>query len=967
MPQQLFSPAYCAPRAQRVHRMSQVHNSVFRGTLRCILGLGFALSWRTMTAAQATSPAATSARGYLVGQVVDKASARPLPATNVLVVGTTLRTQTDLDGRFRLPVPAGVISVRVFRLGNVAQQQDGVRINPGVATTVTFALGTSVVQLQGQTVTAAPTKASSEDALLAMQRASSRVSDGISAEAIRRAPGSNAGDAVLRVTGVSIVDSKFAVVRGLAERYSNTLLNGVELPSPEPQKKIVPLDIFPAELLESIVVSKTATPDKPGDFAGGSVEVSTKEFPNTRVADVSLRSGYNSQSTFRQFSFAPQRGLDFLGFDAGGRRQPQLPLLARKTTPAEDEAFAERIRNVWSPAPAMVSPNFGATANFGGRLGGDNAPFGYVLSANVDRAAEATPNRFFQIVVDPSNLADVSQRVSQTANTVDLGGIANFAVRLGASNKIGWKNLYTRNAEELTSRAEVTSPLNSSGAASSAIYQVRYITRSLVQSQLSGDHLFSGLLGSRLEWKATYAVAARDEPENRSLLYNRAQFDTVYRLRTNVATNFWYRFLRDDVRNVQVDWTTPMARLLGDGALLKVGVLAKQRNRKFDATVYNAQPPQTIPTTSAWLSLPPERLFSPELIGTGFLQVTKSGVRALPYEADDNVTAYYAMLDVPVRSWLRIIGGVRREAWALDVYDLRKDTLPPLRTRRNNDLLPSLNATLKLSDRQNLRLAAYSTVARPDPREVTADSYEAVSGDCLTIGLPSLQRTTINNADLRWERYPRSGEILAVSGFAKNFSAPIVELIDLDDGACVYRPQNATSATLRGVEFEFRRGLSFLPGLLKQLSAGVNVTVVSSAATIPVLTGPDVTTTYRTLRLQGQSDRIANVNLLYATTDGRFEMSVLGNYFSDRNFRYGTTITDGKTAKILPDTYEEARFTLDAKIRRRFGRANVSLSARNLTDNERVYSLDGESLGRVVTGYQRPGIGISLGVGYALR
>jgi hypothetical protein len=942
--------------------------------LRCGVAVTASVVMVPALAAQTPTPVAPAAaqaqRGYLVGHVIDKASARPLPATNVLVVGTTLRTQTDLDGRYRLPVPAGVYSVRAFRLGNVAQQQDGIRITSGVSVTVNFALGAAVVQLQAQTVTAAPTKANSEDALLAMQRSASRVSDGISAEAIKRTPGSNAGDAVVRVTGVSIVDNKFAVVRGLADRYSNTLLNGVELPSPEPQRKIVPLDIFPSGLLESIVVTKTATPDKPGDFAGGSVEVSTKEFPNTRVLDVSFNTGYNSQSTFRDFSFVPQRGLDFLGFDAGGRRQPPKGATdpAVPKTPSETEAFGEAIRNVWTPTPTAVTPNFGASINFGGRLGGDNAPLGYVLSANLNRETEATPNRFFQIILDQSGLAETSQTVAQATNLVDLGGIANFALRVGSSNKIGWKNLYTRNAEELVSNAINYSTLDGIGQAQS-VYQVRYVTRTLLQSQLTGDHLFNRLLGSRLEWKVTAAQANRDEPENRSLIYQKDQVDTAFYLSSSRQGNFWFRFLRDQVRNAQIDWSTPIARLLGDGSVFKFGVLGKLRNRQFEASRYRTQ--FDVGQRDPLLFLPPERLFSPEALSPGLLRVDRLTAAALPYEADDNLNAYYAMLDVPVRPWLRLVGGVRREDWALDIYDLRKDTLPAITTRRNNDVLPSLNATVKLSERQNLRLAAYATVARPDPREITRDSYEAVSGDCLTIGSTALTRTTIKNADVRWERYPRAGEILAVSAFAKNFTDPIVELIGTDDGRCVYRPTNAKSATLRGLELELRRGLTFLPGALRQLSAGVNMTFVTSSATIPSggsAAGVEVIS--RKLRLQGQSDQIANVNLLYATADGRFELSVLGNYFSTRNYRYGDVIfvTTGGVVKpvVLPDTFEEGRFTLDAKLRRRIGRTNVTLSARNLTDNERSFVQDGVK-GKQVVGYLRPGVGVSLGVGYALR
>ncbi len=907
--------------------------------------------------ASAAAPTA-GARGYLNGQVVDKTTGRPLAATNIILVGTALRTQTDLDGRYRLPVPVGTYAVRAFRLGNTASQQDDVRIVAGQSSTVNFALGNAVVQLQAVAVTAAPTKANSEDALLAMQKSASRVSDGISAEAIKRAPGTNAGDAIVRVTGVSIVDSRFAVVRGLSERYSNTLLNGVELPSPEPQKKIVPLDIFPSSLLESIVVSKTATPDKPGDFAGGSVEVSTKEFPNTAVADVSFTSGYNSASTFQRIAHLPQRGIDYLGFDAGGRRQPPSPLPSQGDATSANELFAEGLRNVWTPKPTPIVPNFGGTANFGGRLGGDNAPFGYVISANYNRQTDATPNRFFQNVFLPEGLAENTSTVSQANTQVDLGGIANFAVRLGGSNKVGWKNLYTRNAEELVSTASGFSPANGSDA-EKRVYQVRYITRTLLQSQVSGDHLISRLLDSRLEWKATMAVAKRDEPENRSLSYQRSSTDSTFQMFPNVpGSTFWVRYLRDEVRTGQVDWSTPIARLLGDGSLVKVGALLKNRFRSFDGNLFTTNL-DGVAVTEPWLRLPPEQVFSPELLGGSLLRLRRDGARTLPYEAQDNIRAYYAMLDVPIRSWIRLVGGVRREDWSLDIYNLRKDTLPPATTRRNSDLLPSANLTIKLSDRQNLRLAAYQTVARPDPREVTTDAYESVAGDCSNIGNPALQRTSIRNADVRWERYPRAGEIMSVSGFVKRFTDPIVEFLGTDSGNCYFRPANAPTAQLLGAEFEFRRGLSFLPGWLKQVSAGLNVTMVQSEAKVAI--NADST---RTLRLQGQSDQLINLNFLYSRPDG-MEVSLLGNYFSDRVYRYGDVVQD-VVPRVVADVVEQGRFSLDAKVRRRFGRMNVSLSARNLTDNEVRYTQQSDN-GKLQVGYLRPGVNVSLGIGYALR
>jgi hypothetical protein len=912
------------------------------------------------------APAAAVVRGYLNGQVIDKASGRPLPGTNITVVGTTLRTQTDLDGRYRLPVPVGVYAVRAFRLGNVAQEQVGIRITAGVSTSVSFALGAAVVQLQAQTVTAAPTKANSEDALLAMQRSSSRVSDGISAEAIRRAPGANASDAIVRVTGVSIVDGRFAVVRGLAERYSNTLLNGVDLPSPEPLKKIVPLDLFPSSLLESIIVSKTATPDRPGDFAGGSVEVTTKEFPNDPVADLNLSTGYNSQATLRNIPHLQSRGVDWFGFDQGQRRQMPASLPEAGPTTAANEVFAERLRNVWTPRPTPVIPDFGGSLNLGGRFGGDNAPFGYVVSGTYNRQTEATPNRFQQFVFneDPGSALEGFTSNEAMALT-NLGAIVNVSARIGSSQKVGWKNLYTRSAEERLSNIEGFN--RDAEPVERLIYQVRYITRTLLQTQLTGDHLITPLLNSRLEWKATLASASRDEPENRSLVYLKGTTDARFFLQPANTGSVWFRFLDDEVRSGQVDWSVPVTRGLREGSLFKAGVLRRERRRAFDSYFFRVLPDQTQNATlRPILELPPEQAFSPEVLGSAALNLQRLNIFSAPYTSNDNVQAYYGMLDVRILSNVRFIGGMRREEWSLDLaLAQQSDTAAANIRRRVSDNLLSGNVTINLTERQNLRLAAYQTVARPDPREIAPDYYIAVAGECGNQGNPNLLPSQITNADLRWERYARAGEIIALSGFYKRFRAPISEQVTFQGGAnCTINPFNLASARLFGGEFELRRSLTMFPGALKRLTAGLNLTVIDSRSVAEPFND---STAGRVFKLQGQSDLLANVNLTYATSDGRTDASLLANYFSDRIARYGIASVDAAGVILaVPNVIERGRVGVDAKIRRRFGKSTFSLSARNLTDAEVIFYQDSRA-GRLRTGYLRPGVGVSMGVGYAIR
>ena len=938
--------------------------------LHLVLALGAAVVARPLSAAPSQvapqQPAQQpAARGFIVGRVIEKETGRALESVNILVIETGARTQSDLDGRFRLGAPAGVYRVRAFRLGYVPSEIDSIRVASGSSTNTNFVLATAAVTLGAVAVTAGPVRANSEDALLAMQKSAPRVSDGISSEAIRRAPGSNAGDAIVRVTGVSVVNNKFAIVRGLSERYSNTLLNGVELPSPEPLRKIVPLDVFPSSLLESIVVSKTATPDKPGDFSGGSVEVTTTEFPNEPVAEASITIGWDANATGRRLSVPRQRGLDFVGFDDGGRRRMPSPLPtledgASDFTPAS-EAFAERLRQGWNPAPAAVLPNFGAGVNIGGRVG-ERVPFGYAISATLNRQVEATPQRLSQLVFNKATGTPDQGYVSdETRATVDLGAIANFAVRLGLTQKLGFKNLYTRNTDEQLSTSNGYETYN--GNAERRIYQSQYVEKSLWQSQLTGEHLIKPLLNSRIEWRATASFSNRDEPENRSLIYFKTPTQQAFTLVSSKPSPLWFRFLDDRVRSGQLDWSLPLDLVfLREGALLKFGGLYRERDRTFTGYFFRSMV-SSDPAVSPLLALPPEEIFSGEVLGSA-LDVRRQGVYTVPYQSDDDIRSLYAMLDLPITSWMRVVGGAREEQWTFNLFNgtRAEPILEPTR-QRVRDLLPSVNLTFSLSNRQNVRIAGYRTVARPDPREVSPDVYYAITGDCAYQGNPAVRRATILNGDVRWEFYPAPGELVSLSAFVKDFTDAIGEvLLFTGSSDCAIMPTNFEQARVTGGELEFRKALGFLPGPLSHLMFGANVTLAASTATFRVDSSLAIE-----YEFQGQSKQLGNLSLLYLDAGRHFDANVFLNYFSDRIVRYGiSSLGDDGTVNTVPAVYEKGRLTLDAKIRRRVGNSTISLSGRNLTDNEIVFFQPWDA-GITRTGYVRPGVSVSLGVGYDFR
>lgn len=915
-----------------------------------------------LAASVAAAQGAPASGGRIAGRVVDAASGQPVTGARIVVGDSLASVLSDLDGRYRTSLlRPGRYRVTARRLGLQLKQYDSVTVTDGQTTLVNFAMTSAALALEAVVVSAQRSdRATSEAGLLSVQQRAASASDGISAEQIARAPDSDAGEAAVRVPGVSIVDNKYVVVRGLAERYSNTLLNGVEVASPEPTKKIVPMDIFPASLIDGIIVTKSGTPDKPGDFSGGSVEIRTKEFPESFVWQYSLSLGHNSLVTGRLADLPSWRVGDYLGFDAGGRRQAPARPADLAADPTATERYEEGLRRTWAPPMRRVLPNIGLSANLGNQhqLGAQSA-VGYLASLTYNTRNELQPNRLSQILLDPNANPARGFVYRERRVTADWGALANASLRLGTNHKVGWKNLYTRNAEEFYNTNDgFNIDLNGDFRG----YQFAYITRDLLQTQVVGEHLGRLLVPWRFEWKGTLSRSTRDEPDNRQVPYVRPPEDTAYFVGIN--SDFWFRYLKDRQRAAQGDLSVPLPWFGSRELTLKTGAAYRQKVREFDASLaalslnLQGQVPPRLGT------LTPERLFQPENVGS-FLLVTIPGAIAQPYAADDDLLSAYGMVDLPLFSWLRLVGGVRMEDWALDLFDggrsrFASDTTLVPTTRRNRDLLWSANATIALSSRMNLRLAGFRSLARPDTRELSRDEYVDLVGTFGTVGNPALQRTLITNGDVRWEWYPNPGEVIALSGFYKYFESPIIRTVTGDNNGR-FTFDNGQTAENIGAELDLRKGLSFLPGALGNTAVGFNAAYVRSRLTIDPRFGvydPD-------LPLEDQSPWLFNGNVNYVDPRGRFEGSVLYNWFDDRVSRYGFRSGGGADATQGPNIIEQGRGTLDAKLQvKTRGHWTVTMTGKNLTDNRVAFYQDTRK-GRIQTGLARPGVTLSLGLSYA--
>ena len=903
------------------------------------------------------------------GIVVDADTDAPIPEAVVRVVGTAEKTTTDEDGRFSFTLPAGMYNIKVtIPFYNqqllaeilVAQEQPTRELR--------IALAPQVVQLNPINLPVRLSQ-STERGLLEKRLQSSRIEDSISTEEISRLPASDAGEAIKRVTGISIVGGRYVFVRGLGERYSNTLLNNVEIPSPEPNRRVVPMDIFPASLLSSLQTVKTFSPDQPGGFAGGSVQVFTKDFPEALTMSVSMSTSMNTQTTGEEaLTYAGGR-LDFLGFDDGGRDLPELivekagdiPIRERGRftvsgfTPEEIQTFGRSFNNVWTPerntAPVNQSHKFSvgnSTELFG-------KEFGYlgVLSYGNKHSHRTEERNAFRIGLNDELSPVVTYQAEKSSHEVNWGSVLNASMRFSPTQKVSLQTLFSHIGDDET---RIWEGFNDDRNTDMRSGRLRYVERQLFSSQLGGQHDFD--LGEvdleshdkpdiSMDWRLTYARAARGEPDNREMIYeDRGDGTFVFRDVTHSGSRFFFDLV-DDQYSSRVDWKVPFR---AEG-LFKFGALWRHRNRTFDARRFRFLPSDNI-DQFVDLSDPAEQLFKLENIAPRRFELTESTRANDNYLASDRVVANYVMVDLPLSSKWRLATGLRLEVSDQNVTTFNPffaNAPPILADLETLDLLPSVNLTYRLTERMNVRFAGSRTITRPDLRELAPFEFTDFVGGRTEFGNPDLERTQIQNYDFRWEVFPELGGVIAISVFYKSFHKPIEQIVEPQAEVRITY-DNALGANNYGLEMELRQKLGVLHSGLRDFSINTNVAFISSRVELP-----DVGIQTSSERaLQGQSPYIVNATLGYNSSDLGISSTIAYHIFGRRIAEAGN--------HGIPDVFEQPRSQLDATISRVIADYyRLSLSAKNLLDPDVIFKQGDKTYVRY-----RPGRSFSFGVSYSL-
>ncbi len=857
--------------------------------------------------------------GRITGRVIDSKSGQGIPSAGVQLVGTTIGTQSGIDGRYTITrVPAGTTTLQVRRIGYGPKTITGIVVPANGSIELDISLTSADVQLAAVSVTATKEKGTVNEALNQQKNATNAV-NAITAEQIARSPDSDAAQAAQRVSGVTVQDGKYLQVRGLGERYTTASLNGARIPSPEPERKVVPLDLFPAGLLQDVTTTKTFTPDQPGDFAGANVNIRTREFPAKRQVNYSTSFGANSSVLGQTLPFAPRAGGELIGVAGSARKIPAAIAGANflgNVTQRDYNQMALQQRNVWNAAPRAGGMN----GSFGASTGGNTIlgkRIGYVLSGNYGYSEETRSNERFAVGNQGANNTVVpltSVAGSTGRSSIQWGGIANLSTLIGKSSRLSLNTTATRSADN---EARMDRGFDENLSDSIARTTLRYVERGVATVTGQGEHQLSDR--NKTAWSATYANTTRREPDRSDVVYSRGGDGAFSLLASLDGARRLYFDLEETNNTVQVDHTINLGALANQN-VVKVGAYARSTNRSAQAPIFSfiSRAPENI------RSQPADVIFGLAQACASCSQINVQPIgQAGSYTAEDRTLAGYLMTDWGLGEKVRVIAGARVEQAQIDVASSTQGGFTAAAALNNTDVLPSLLINTKLTENQNLRFGITRTLARPEYRELAPVTFRDVLGGVSVTGNDKLQRSLIDNVDLRYEAFPNAGEVLSIGVFAKQFDRPIERVESATSGAYQARFQNALKAVNVGVELEARKQLGFLGDWALPFTGFSNVTIMRSSVDLDTTTG--LTVTDKTRRLVGQAPFVVNAGLSYSSESGRTNATVLYNVVGDRIFAAGVV--------PLPNIVEKSRNVIDLSLRFPvLGSLSGRVDARNLLD-----------------------------------
>lgn len=907
----------------------------------------------------------------LEGRVLDKSTGRPCPHANLMLF--RLASEQDTlgvqitgtfamapNGFYQLKVQPGRYRLLTTHIAYKAHEIRGLELIGGATRELDVRLsGAAAFTLDRINITAKRIR-NTEAAVIQERRKSAAVSDAISAQQIKKTADSNAAEALKRVAGLSLVDGKFVYVRGMGERYSSTLVNATPVTSPEPNKRVLPMDLIPASLIDNMMIQKTWTPDMPEEFGGGVVQVRTLEFPGERTWSIKMGSGQTKDTTGETFLSYKGGSTDYLGFDDGTRALPDLikemaadqPI--RQAGVAGDGFTADEIaemgksfNNTWTIDSKTAPPPYSGGFSFADRYKPLGATLGLSIGGLLDNKysnTEATITNFGGNETAVNSMYFSDESVLKTT----LGGVAGMSFRFDEHTKIKLNTLLSRVTENAARDYE---GVNNDHGVLLWNRRLRYVEQEIFFTTLAFDHTMPSLLNSTFRWKASLATSKRDEPDRREYNYEKPipeegeEDDRPWVLSGRSESMGFTRLfstLDEESRSFDGSWLFPVSLWGQAQSTITMGYFYSDRSRDVSTRRFAFKNPRR---DAVDLSLPPESLMVDENIGgtTRTFKLQELTRASDAYEAGLERAGGYLVLDVPITRRLRAVGGARFVDWTLyaitdSPFAIIPEEVPESRIT-TEDWLPGVNLVYTLGKDTNLRAGYSYTMSRPDLREISPIESFNYNTNVPYKGNPELETVYLKNTDLRIEHFMGLDELLAFSLFHKDLKDPVfVTFANSSSGQLARRPTNAESGYVYGAEFEIKVGLGRLWSPLASFALNTNITFTDSKLELePSTTVPD-----SEKPLPYQSPYVLNLQFFWDPADRPYAANISYNHADDRlasiNW-YG-----------LPDFYQELDPIIDLTFSYRIGRITSKFAVKNITEgasatgqevetNSRTYSV----------------------------
>lgn len=901
-----------------------------------------------------------SETGSISGLVLDSWTGQPLPGVIITIRGTTLATTTSPDGRYQVRfAPPGEQTLVFSKPGYARATVTEVRVAPGQASRADLALRPEFFEMDEFEVTAELANDQVEQ-LLFERQASRSMTDAIGSDMFKNLAVGDAAQALSKVTGATVADGKYAVVRGLADRYTFTTLNGLELPSADPDRKAFQLDLMPSKFIEKMDVYKTFTPEMSGGFAGGSIDIVTRDYPDDFIFELRASTAYNTQSSLRDDFPSTDRGnRDWLSLDDGSR---DLPSEIEDQTPTGASVYPSETKSSFknsqfAPVNRDSPLDTGLDFLFGNTHRMFDRRIGYLAGMNFKneyRRYEETIRTYDQ----RGSVTAIDKRSVSGVFEGQWGALVNLSYELSEGHEMKFNFLRVQSARDEALRArgqdgDVTSVDEGTYVDQSVL---NWTERSLTYYQLAGNHTIPELNSVRFDWGASLANTSQDDPDFRIFQFFADPANDFYSAdissaQPNFPTRYW-RELDEIGKAFRGDFTVPVSSYNDQENFIKTGAALNLSERNYYqrgvfASRTGPHPFQETGDPNDWMA--DENLQYVNL---------RNFIGNLSYFGEQTITAGYIMADWAALNWLRLIGGARYESTeiSIDTFDLTQNRALAPGLIEQDDWLPSIAAKFQIRTNLDLFASWSRTVIRPTYREIAEVPIYDVIRNSTYIGNPALQMSESENFDLRASWYPRPGELLSVGAFFKRIDAPIeLSSIRNDNSQITY--VNYEEAEVRGIEGEIRFRLNRIWDPLDDFLLGFNGAYIESEVPLTEVQrdnrAPLSADTHRPL--YDQPEYILNGSLTWDYDRSRTSVTVSGGVVGRRLVLIGLT---------RPDEYMAPAPDLNIFIRQHLGKNwDIRFTAKNLLDPDFEVVQTWPEAGDVVLESYSKGITFGLAVG----